>query len=128
MPSPLARPLGCSSRENLIREAAMTDERTGASVPTHKAGGRSADEHAARDGAGEPAEAGWRSVLRDHALLVWEGQAPGALRSDSLTKSLGPLADDALRIVEGYALGARVDGATRSPTEFATRLDLILNA
>jgi hypothetical protein len=69
---------------------------------------------------------GLARVLRDHA--AWSGR-PGAERrpADSLTKSLGPLADDALRIVEAYALGARVEGATRSPAEFGTRLDLILN-
>ena len=101
----------------------MMGERTGTSGPMHKRRGSSGD-----DGVeSAPGAAGWRSILRNHATQVWQGQAPGAVRSDSLTKSLGPLADDALRIVEAYALGARAEGATRSPAEFATRLDLILN-
>ena len=103
----------------------MTDEKAGGTAPMDKGRGCSAGEDETRDGGAT--ESSWRSVLRDHATEVWQGQAAGAVNSDSLTKSLGPLADDALRIVEAYALGARVEGATRSPAEFSTRLDLILN-
>ena len=103
----------------------MTDEKAGGTAPMDKGRGSSAGEDETRDGGAT--ESSWRSVLRDHATEVWQGQPAGVVNSDSLTKSLGPLADDALRIVEAYALGARVEGATRSPAEFSTRLDLILN-
>jgi DNA-binding MarR family transcriptional regulator len=73
----------------------------------------------------------WRAVLQSHAAHIWRGgdphPAPGATHSVSLTKSLGLLADDALRIVEAYALGARAKGGSEPPAEFGTRLDLILN-
>lgn len=74
--------------------------------------------------------ADWRTVLRGHAELVWRDGKPraaDAAHSALLTKSLGPLADDALRIVEAYALGARAGGAAEPPAEFGNRLHLILN-
>ncbi len=84
-----------------------------------------------RDPAAAPAVPGrgWRAVLRDHADAV--GQPGGAQRQmdaderQLLTKSLGPLIDDALSIVEAYARGA--DRAAAPAGEFAARLELILN-
>jgi DNA-binding MarR family transcriptional regulator len=76
--------------------------------------------------------ADWRGLLRRHADALWHrGAADRAATSTlvpTLTNALGPLADDALKIVEAYALGARgANGAAEPPAEFANRLDLILN-
>lgn len=76
--------------------------------------------------------ANWRAALRGHAEKVWRtglaGLPPGKPSSDLLAKALGPLADDALKIVEAYALGdARMPGAASSPAEFGSRLLIILN-
>ena len=74
----------------------------------------------------------WRAALRAHAENIWLA-APAAVQIDKattelLTSALGPLADDALRIVDAYARGApRAAGATRPPAEFGSRLVIILN-
>jgi predicted transcriptional regulator len=66
--------------------------------------------------------------LRRHADALWCGQPADPAVAGMLSKALGPLADDALKIVEAYALGARkANGAASPPAEFGTRLDLILN-
>ena len=76
--------------------------------------------------------ADWRTLLRTHAELVWraapERTPADAALSASLVRTLGPLANDALTIVEAYALGAQqANKAPNPPAEFGPRLDLILN-
>jgi DNA-binding MarR family transcriptional regulator len=72
----------------------------------------------------------WRSVLRRHAERILAG-GTGRLEpatAKRLAGALGPLADDALKIVEAYARGAaQTSGATQPPAEFANRLDIVLN-
>jgi predicted transcriptional regulator len=66
--------------------------------------------------------------LRHHADVLWRGERGAAAASAVLSSALGPLADDALKIVEAYALGSRkANGAAGPPAEFTARLDLILN-
>src|SRR5688572_19161780 len=78
--------------------------------------------------ASEPVDADWRAVLRRNADALWHGQPADRGAAASLAKTLGPLADDALKIVEAYSLGARsANRAAEPPAEFAIRLDLILN-
>lgn len=71
----------------------------------------------------------WRAVLRRHAEGLLGGSArvePATARQ--LSRELGPLADDALKIVEAYARGvARTSGTLEPPAEFTNRLDIILN-
>ena len=70
----------------------------------------------------------WRAVLRRHADALWRGKPADSGATAMLPGKLGPLADDALKIVEAYALGARnTNGVAEPPAEFGTRLDLILN-
>jgi len=74
----------------------------------------------------------WRALLRTHAEHVWlaapERRPADPNVSAALVRSLGPLANDALTIVEAYALGARqANKASSPPAEFGPRLDLILN-
>jgi len=74
----------------------------------------------------------WRAVLRHHAERVWreglDGQRPDKAALDLLGQALGPLAEDALRIVEAYARGVRpTSGGTVPPAEFGSRLVIILN-
>jgi len=77
----------------------------------------------------------WRSLLIARARAVY---ADGAEAQDDpaayaeLSKLLGPMADEALRIVEAFAHGARAgDGVSGQgnavPPEFDTRLSIILN-
>jgi len=78
------------------------------------------------------ARSDWRSVLRRHAETIWREGAgssrPGRADAELLSQALGPLADDALRIVEAYALGVpRAEGAAAPPAEFGSRLVIILN-
>lgn len=79
-----------------------------------------------------PAARDWRTVLRIYAERVWHGGGvsvePRKAESDVLVKALGPLAEDAVRIVEAYARGAsRPPGAVAPPAEFGSRLVIILN-
>ena len=75
-----------------------------------------------------PAGNSWRALLRHHADNLWHRQATDPTVAAALTAHLGPLADDALKIVEAYAAGARTgNGAAGPPAEFGARLDLILN-
>jgi DNA-binding MarR family transcriptional regulator len=78
---------------------------------------------------GDTGATDWRSVLRRHAERIRLGKHaadPAAARM--LGDALGPLADDALKIVEAYARGAVLtSGGTQPPAEFANRLVIILN-
>lgn len=74
----------------------------------------------------------WRSILRRHAERVWRDRAavprPSAADAHLLERALGPLTEDALRIVEAYALGtSRTAGATSPPPDFGSRLVIVLN-
>jgi DNA-binding MarR family transcriptional regulator len=71
----------------------------------------------------------WRKFLRQYAERILAGRPPGeAISARQLGRALGPLADDALKIVEAYARGAaQTLGGTEPATEFANRLDIILN-
>jgi DNA-binding MarR family transcriptional regulator len=76
----------------------------------------------------DAAAADWRAALHRHAEGLWRGESADGAAAEALAKALGPLADDALRIVEAYTLGARqANGSAEAPAEFGTRLDLILN-
>ena len=78
------------------------------------------------DGSGPGAD--WREVLRRHADSLWRGERIEAAADTVLAARLGPLADDAVKIVEAYALGARSkEGAAVPPSAFGNRLELILN-
>jgi DNA-binding MarR family transcriptional regulator len=81
---------------------------------------------------GELVGGDWRALLHRHADALWQGApaGPGAAAAivETLGKTLGPLADDALHIVEAYALGTRrAKGDAAQAAGFGTRLDLILN-
>jgi DNA-binding MarR family transcriptional regulator len=71
----------------------------------------------------------WRSVLRRFAEEVRQGRRriePAA--AQALGEALGPLADDALKIVEAYARGAaQAPAGAHLPAEFGNRLVIILN-
>jgi DNA-binding MarR family transcriptional regulator len=80
----------------------------------------------------ELVDEGWRAALHRHAAALWRGDAAdpafAEALSNTLGSALGPLADDALTIVDAYARGARrASGETVPPAEFGTRLDLVLN-
>ncbi|MBO9519448.1 MAG: MarR family transcriptional regulator [Porphyrobacter sp.] len=76
--------------------------------------------------------ADWRSLLRRRAEAAWH-TASGNRANDerdlsTLTLALGPLVDDAIKVIEAYALGARDWPKSEStPACFTSRLDLILN-
>jgi len=77
----------------------------------------------------------WRKLLFDHARSVYADGADARENTSTqleLQKLLGPMADEAMRIVEAFAHGARAaDGTSGSgnavPPEFETRLSIILN-
>ena len=77
----------------------------------------------------------WRSLLFDHAKAVYADGAGSETSSgdyENLVRLMGPMADEALRIVEAFANGARsADGISGSgnpvPPEFDTRISIILN-
>lgn len=94
--------------------------------------------------AGKPAheDEGWRAQLECHARAVFlqggaeglAGAASPALRQ-KLQRELGPLADEALQIVDAFAIGARaqqtregVEADNDLPPAFESRLAIILNA
>lgn len=84
------------------------------------------------NGDGPIARGDWRAALRGHADKVWlagrTGAPPDPAVTERLRAALGPLAEDALRIVEAYARGAtRPAGAASPPAEFGSRLVIILN-
>ena len=81
----------------------------------------------------------WRNVLADLARQVYlatdnNGAQLGKAEAQVLATALGPLADEAVQIVEAYAVGARSlapAGSARAagvlPAAFETRLAMILN-
>ena len=90
----------------------------------------SGDEVRAGAGAADKADQGeWRAVLHRYAEHVWRGaaRAPNAGTARLLGETLGPLADDALKIVEAYALGAPRSADAQRRAEFGNRLDIVLN-
>ena len=72
---------------------------------------------------------GWRSVLQRFAEEIRQGKrAADPAITKALGDALGPLADDALKIVEAYARGAaQAAGGAQLPAEFGNRLVIILN-
>jgi DNA-binding MarR family transcriptional regulator len=78
---------------------------------------------------------GWRATLREQALALWReaaGGAPAVTPDRRLLAPLGPIADEALELVETFTLGAlaqaRRHGALppEAPDDFTARLGLIL--
>lgn len=79
----------------------------------------------------------WRTILNTHARHSYLGtqdlEGAGKESRDELVRLMGPMADEALRIVEAYAMGARSHDAAQGkpcdevPPEFETRLSIILN-
>ncbi len=77
----------------------------------------------------------WRQLLFAHAKNVYSNGTranPADEDYDSLLTMMGPMADEAMRIVEAFAYGARAaDGVSgegiAAPPEFETRLSIILN-
>lgn len=77
----------------------------------------------------------WRSLLLDHAKSVYAagvGTKTSKASHQDLVRLMGPMADEAMRIVEAFANGARsADGISGSgnavPPEFETRIAIILN-
>jgi len=78
---------------------------------------------------GDTGAVDWRAILRRHAeRFVGATARAQPETTKQLGRELGPLADDALKIVEAYARGAvQTSGGTQPPAEFANRLDIILN-
>jgi DNA-binding MarR family transcriptional regulator len=85
--------------------------------------------------AAETREGGWRGALRDHALALWREGAGGAVAGPPDRRALaplGPLADEALDLIETFTLGAlarfrRTSApAATPPANFGARLGLIL--
>ncbi|KRA83260.1 MarR family winged helix-turn-helix transcriptional regulator [Altererythrobacter sp. Root672] len=75
--------------------------------------------------------ADWRLLLRSHAEAVWRagtGKAPiGKIGHSVLARAIGPSVDDALRVVEAYATGARQWARPENtPARFSSGLDLII--
>ena len=82
--------------------------------------------------AGDEVDSGatdWRSVLRRLAEEIRQGRGGlDAAGKQVLGEALGPLADDAFKIVEAYARGAAQSPASKQlPAEFGNRLVIILN-
>ncbi len=80
----------------------------------------------------------WRKRLSLHAHRVYlqpPGSDAGAARDDDLLsmlyRELGPMADEAIQIVEAFAIGARTQAAPENaatvPPELDARLGIILN-
>ena len=76
--------------------------------------------------AGDEVDSGatdWRSVLRRFAEQVRQGRRgiePAGAKA--LSEALGPMADDAVKIVEAYARGAGQATSAQLPAEFGNRL------
>lgn len=72
---------------------------------------------------------GWRPVLQRFAEEIRQGRrGMDAAGAKVLGDALGPLADDALKIVEAYARGAaQASASSQLPAEFGNRLVIILN-
>ena len=100
---------------------------SGRSVGRDRADGQSAG---AVGGRSDNGATDWRSVLHRHAEQIRQGRRAidARRRRRLLGQALGPLADDALRIVEAYARGASRRGAARSRRpNSATGSVIILN-
>lgn len=71
----------------------------------------------------------WRSVLQRLAEEIRQGRrGVDPAGAKVLGEALGPLADDALKIVEAYARGAaQASASAQLPAEFGNRLVIILN-
>lgn len=77
----------------------------------------------------------WRTLLLAHAKTVYAdglSDAANSMPDAELSSLLGPMAAEALRIVESFALGARATAGLAGsgnavPPEFDTRLSIILN-
>ena len=77
----------------------------------------------------------WRMLLSEHARAIYADGKAGDNRDvnfEALVRVMGPMADEAMRIVEAYAGGARaadsVSGKGNAvPPEFDARLAIILN-
>jgi DNA-binding MarR family transcriptional regulator len=78
---------------------------------------------------GDGRAADWRSVLQRFAQDIRQGRrAVDPAAAKVLGQALGPLADDALKIVEAYARGAAdASAGAQLPAEFGNRLVIILN-
>jgi DNA-binding MarR family transcriptional regulator len=78
---------------------------------------------------GDTRAADWRSVLQRFAEEIRQGRrGVDPAGAKMLGEALGPLADDAFKIVEAYARGAAdASGSTQLPAEFGNRLVIILN-
>lgn len=84
-------------------------------------------------GAGAPPASGWRVLLATHAQAVYLGERGDTSHLlQALTPDLGPMADEAIQIVEAFAIGARAkagEGAPQAaPPELDARLSIILNS
>ncbi len=83
----------------------------------------------------EEGKEAWRRILADLARDRYLTGADGSARPDGedarlLAQALGPLADEAVQIVEAYALGVRAMGSNAAgelPSGFEARLSIILN-
>jgi len=83
-------------------------------------------------GGPDVADLDWRTILSDHAERVWLGEEltprVSTQKTGVLQRVLGPLAEDAMRIVEAYARGVpRLPGAETPPADFSARLVIVLN-
>jgi len=96
------------------------------------AGSKAGDRTTASDALRED---GWRGALRDQGLALWRegaGGPPAAAPDRRVLAVLGPMADEALDLVETFTLGAlaraRRAGAVPAepPSDFTDRLGLIL--
>jgi len=86
--------------------------------------------------AAKEADGSWRAALRDHGLALWREGAGGAAAekpAHAQLAALGPMAEEALGLVETFTMGAlararRAAGkvAAEPPEEFAAHLALIL--
>lgn len=78
---------------------------------------------------GNAGAADWRSVLQRFAEEIRHGRrGVDPAGAKVLREELGPLADDALKIVEAYARGAaQASASAQLPAEFGNRLVIILN-
>jgi len=77
----------------------------------------------------------WRDCLAQHARSIYCTGQPGSPRDPDmmqlLYRKLGPLADEAIQIVEAFTIGVRAQvgeaGPVDVPPEFDARLAMILN-
>ena len=93
---PAKTPLRCGQSERTVgRETAQMDK-----SPVPPGGAKETGRADGRKLVGD-----WRAALRRHADALWRGRPSDDEDAAQLARTLGPLADDALKIVEAYALG-----------------------